>query len=100
MKGKIYLEQQLLKDTFTVKRYGKGLLVQIQEKMYKITTNKTFTDDENSPFKKINPIRSLLFSGGQCMAKIWQHSQNKKYWKCSLRTKWTSVYLEGMMTTD
>ena len=31
MKGKIYLKQQLLKDGFEVKRYGKGLLVQIKE---------------------------------------------------------------------
>ena len=28
MKGKIYLKEQLLKDTFAVKRYSKGLLVQ------------------------------------------------------------------------
>ena len=31
MKVKIYLKQQLLKDIFTVKRYGKGLLFQIIE---------------------------------------------------------------------
>ena len=30
MKGKIYLKEQLLKDSFEVKRYGKGLLVQIK----------------------------------------------------------------------
>ena len=38
MKGKIYLKQQLLRDAFVVKRYSKGLLVQIkEEKAYKIT---------------------------------------------------------------
>ena len=31
MKGKIYLKQQLLKDSFKIKRYGKGLLVQKKE---------------------------------------------------------------------
>ena len=31
MERKIYLKQQLLKDIFTVKRYGKGLLFQIIE---------------------------------------------------------------------
>ena len=37
MKGKIYLKQQQLKDSFEVKRYGKGLLVEIkEEEMYKI----------------------------------------------------------------
>ena len=30
MKGKIYLKQQLLKDSFEVKRYGK------EEEMYKV----------------------------------------------------------------
>ena len=29
MKGKIYLKQQLIKDTFEIKRCGKGLLVEI-----------------------------------------------------------------------
>ena len=55
MKGKIYLKQLLLKDTFTVKRYGKRLLVQIkEEEVYKIITNKAFTDDEDNSFEKIN----------------------------------------------
>ena len=37
MKVKIYIKQQLLKNNFEVKRYGKGLLVQIkEEEMYKI----------------------------------------------------------------
>ena len=53
MQGKIYLKQQFLKDTFTVKRYGKELLVLIKEKeVYKIITNKAITDDEDRPFKK------------------------------------------------
>ena len=46
MKGKIYLKQKLLKDTFAVKRYGKGLLVQIkEEEVYKIITNIEFTKE-------------------------------------------------------
>ena len=53
MKGKIYIKQQLLKDSFEVKRYSKGLLVQIkEEKMYKILINRAFTEDEDSPFEK------------------------------------------------
>ena len=53
MKDKIYLKQRLLKDSFDVKRYGKGLLVQIEEEeMYKIFIDRAFTEDENSPFKK------------------------------------------------
>ena len=31
IKGKIYIKQQLLKNSFEVKRYYKGLLVQIKE---------------------------------------------------------------------
>ena len=50
MKGKIYQKKQLPKDTFAVMRYSKGLLVQIKkEKVYKIITNKAFTDDEDGP---------------------------------------------------
>ena len=53
MKGKLYLKQQLLRDSFAMKRYSKRLLVQImEEEVYKIITNKTFTEDEDSPFKK------------------------------------------------
>ena len=53
MKGKIYLKQQLLKFTLALKRYSKGLLVQIkEEEVYKMITNKAFTDDEDSSFKK------------------------------------------------
>ena len=53
MKEKIYLKQLLLNDTFTEKRYGKGLLVQIkEEELYKIITSKAFTEDEDSPFVK------------------------------------------------
>ena len=40
------LQQQLLKDSFEVKRYGKGLLVEIkEEEMYKILINRAFTED-------------------------------------------------------
>ena len=53
MKGKIYIKQQLLKDSFEVKRSGKRLLVQIkEEKMYKILIDRAFTEDEDSPFEK------------------------------------------------
>ena len=52
MKGKIYLKQQLLKDIFAVKRYNKRLLVQKkEEEVYKIITNKAFTEDEDSSLK-------------------------------------------------
>ena len=56
MKGKIYIKQQLLKDSFEVKRYSKGILVQIKgEEMYKISINRAFTGDEDSLFEKIEP---------------------------------------------
>ena len=56
MKGKRYLKQKLLQDTFVVKRYGKGLLAQIkEEEVYKMITIKAFTEDEDSTFKKIKP---------------------------------------------
>ena len=44
IKGKVYLKQQLLKDTFATKRYGKGLLFKIKEEVYKIITEKEFTN--------------------------------------------------------
>ena len=45
---------------FAVKRYGKELLVQIkEEKVYKIITNKAFTEDEESPFKKMEPHKKF-----------------------------------------
>ena len=51
MKDKIYLK--LIKNTFTVQRYNKRLLIQIkEEEVYKIITNKAFADDEDRPFKK------------------------------------------------
>ena len=56
MKDKIYLKQQLLKDSFEVKRYGKGLLVQIK---YKILIDRAFTEEEDSPFKKIEPHKKF-----------------------------------------
>ena len=53
MKSKIYLKQQLIKDSFELKRYNKGLLVQIKkEKMYKILIDRAVIEDEDSPFKK------------------------------------------------
>ena len=46
MKSKIYLRQQLLKDSFIAERYGKGLLVQLKtEPMYKILLDKAFLED-------------------------------------------------------
>ena len=52
--GIIYLKQQLLKDTFAVKRCGTGQLVQIkEEEVYKIITNKEFTKEEDSPFEEL-----------------------------------------------
>ena len=52
LKGKIHIKQQLLKDSFEVKRYDKGLLVQImEEEIYKILIDRAFTEDENSLFK-------------------------------------------------
>ena len=62
MKGKLYLKQQLLRDAFAVKRYSKGLLVQIKKKeANKIIsiTNKAFTEAEDSPFKKIEPHKKF-----------------------------------------
>ena len=43
-----------------MKRYGKGLLVQIKkEEAYKIITNKAFTEDKDSPFEKIEPHKKF-----------------------------------------
>ena len=51
MKGKTYLKQQLLKDPFALKRYGKRQLIQIKEKeIYKIITNKEFTKEQDRQF--------------------------------------------------
>ena len=42
------------------KRYGKGLLVQIKEdEVYKILTNKEFTDKTDSPFEKVEPQKNF-----------------------------------------
>ena len=56
MKGKIYLKQQLLRDSFGEKIYSKELLVEIKdEEMYKILIDRAFTKDEDGPFNKIVP---------------------------------------------
>ena len=56
MKGKIYLKQQLIKDSFEVKIYGKGLQVKIkEEEIYKILIDRAFTEKKDSPFIKIEP---------------------------------------------
>ena len=53
MKSKIYLRQQLLKDSFIAERYGKGLLVQLKnEVMYTILMDKAFVKDEDRAFQK------------------------------------------------
>ena len=40
----------IIKDSFEVKRYSKGLLVQIkEEEMYKILKDKAFTEDTDCP---------------------------------------------------
>ena len=63
--------QQLLKNSFEVKRYGKGLLVQIkEEEMYKILIDRTCTEDEDIPSKKWSPIRSSILSGAQYIVEI------------------------------
>ena len=73
MNGKIYLKQQLLKDTFAAKRYVKELLVHMkEEKVYKILTNKKFTDETDCPF-----------NGGQYIVEIWWNSQ--EIWQCALK---------------
>ena len=60
MKDKIYLEQHLLKDSFEVKKYGKELLVQIkEEEMYKKLIDRAFTEDEDSPFIKVEPHKKF-----------------------------------------
>ena len=65
MKEKVYLKQQLLNDTITTKRYGKGILVQIKEEdVYKILTNKEFTNKTDSPFEKLEPQRKFNTSCG------------------------------------
>ena len=53
MKDKIFLKQQLLRDSFEVKIYGKGLVEIKEEEMYKILIDKEFTEDEDSPLKKV-----------------------------------------------
>ena len=59
--GKIYIKQQQLKDSFEVKRYDKGLLVQImEEEIYKILIDRAFTEDEDSPFEKMDPHKKFI----------------------------------------
>ena len=53
IKSKIYLKQQLLRNSFEVKRYGKELLIEIKEdEMYKILIDRAFNEDETAPSKK------------------------------------------------
>ena len=73
MKGKIYLKQQPLKNTFAVKKYGKGLLVQIkEEEVYKIIANKEFTK-EDSPFQRVEPHMNLNTQLGTVYSRNWQN---------------------------
>ena len=64
-KKKLHEREDILKtttimDTFTEKRYGKGLLVQIKEdEVYKILTNKEFTDETDNPFEKVVPHKKF-----------------------------------------
>ena len=61
MKWKIYLEQQLLKDTFAEKRCGKILLVLVyEEEVYKVLTNKEFTNETDSLFEKVEPHKGFF----------------------------------------
>ena len=60
MKGKIYLRQQLLKDSFIAERYSKGLLVQLKNKLM----DKVFVEDEDSPFQKVEPHRKFNIQWG------------------------------------
>ena len=84
MKGKIYLKQQILKDSFEVKMYDKGLLVQIkEEKMYKILIDRAFTEDD-SPFKKIKLHEKFNTHWGT------MYNRHKRIFVC----------LGEMMTTD
>ena len=64
-KKELHERQDILKKTtikgyIRIKKYGKRLLVQIkEEEAYKIITNKAFTEDEDSPFKKIEPHKKF-----------------------------------------
>ena len=87
MKGKIYLRQQLLKDSFIAERNGKGLLLQLKtELLYKILMDKAFVEDEDSPFQKIESHRKFNTQWGQYTAETWQSLQGRKYWRCALKT--------------
>ena len=56
-----------------MKRYSKRLLVQIKkDEMYKILIERAFTEDEDSSFKKLSPIKSTIFSGGQYIIEIYK----------------------------
>ena len=58
MKSRVYLKQQLLKDTFATKRYGKGLLFKIKEEVYKIITEKEFTK-KRQPFERAESQKNI-----------------------------------------
>ena len=60
MKRKIFLKQQLLKDTFA-KRYNKGLTTGLgkREGMCKVLTNKELTDKTGNPFEKVEPHKKF-----------------------------------------
>ena len=65
------------KDKFATKRDGNGLLVQIKEEVYKILTNKEFTDETDSPFEKVEPHKSLMPSLGQYTVETQLNSQKR-----------------------
>ena len=76
------LKQLLLKNTFSVKRYGKRLLVQIkEEEVYKIITI-TFTDDEDSPFEKIEPHKFNTQWGSVYSRELAEFTKEKKMGLC------------------
>ena len=45
--------------------------------MYKVLTNKEFTDETDSPFKKVVFHKKLYLNGAQYIIEIWHNSQKR-----------------------
>ena len=59
-KKKLYKRKELLKDSFELKKSGKGLLIQIkEEEIFKMLIDWTITEDKDSPFEKIEPHKKF-----------------------------------------
>ena len=70
---------RVLKNTVAIKRYGKGLLVQIKEEgVYEVLTNKEFTNETDSPLKKVEPRKKFNIQWGTVYSRDLANLQKKR----------------------